>query len=392
MHFRTLAIHAGQVPDPVTGAIATPIVQTTAFAYGTLDRGAALFTGEAQGWCYSRFANPTTAALERKIAELEGGDASVAFGSGMGAVSSTMLGLLQPGDEVVFLGPLYGGSESLFSGLAEKLGISSRQIADVEDEGALRPQTRMLWMETPTNPTLRLHDLDRIARAARARGILTVADNTLSTPYLTCSLSHGIDLALHSMTKYLGGHGDATGGIVVGSERLITPIRKTGLNHLGASLSPHEAFLFLRGVKTLPLRMQAHCDGAMQVAAFLAKHTAVERVFYPGLPDHPDHALAKRQMRYGFGGIVAFQLRSATRSAAASVLDRLTLFTQAVSLGDVDSLACHPASTTHSFISAERRASQGISEGLVRLSVGIEHPDDLIADLDQALIGSVGAH
>jgi len=190
---------------------------------------------------------------------------------------------------------------------------------------------------------------------------------------------------LHSLTKYLGGHGDATGGVVVGSARLIAPVRKTGLNHLGGNLSPQEAFLFLRGLKTLPLRMAAHCEGAARVAAFLDGHHAVRQVFYPGLPDHPDHALAQRQMEGGFGGIVAFELSRQGRAAAAALLDGLALFTQAVSLGDVDSLGCHPASTTHSFISAEARAEQGIGEGLIRLSVGIEHPDDLIADLKQAL-------
>jgi len=385
-HIRTRAVHAGQAPDPSTGAIATGIAQTTAFAYGTLERGAALFAGEAQGWRYSRFANPTTAALEAKLADLEGGEAAVAFGSGMAAVSALVLGLLQPGDGIVFLGPLYGGTESHFRGLAERFGIKVTPVPDAGGlDAAITDDTRLVWVETPTNPTLRLHDLAAVAATARTRGVLTVADNTFCTPCLTRPIEHGIDLVLHSLTKYLGGHGDATGGVVVGSGRLVAPVRKTGLNHLGGSLSPQEAFLFLRGLKTLPLRMAAHCEGAARVAAFLDRHHAVRRVFYPGLPGHPDHWLAQRQMEGGFGGIVAFELVRQGRAAAAALLDGLVLFTQAVSLGDVDSLACHPASTTHSFISTEARAEQGIGEGLIRLSVGIEHPDDLIADLEQAL-------
>lgn len=385
-HLRTRAVHAGQEPDPVTGAITTGIAQTTAFAYGSLDRGAALFSGEETGWRYSRFANPTVAALEAKLADLEGGEAAVAFGSGMAAISALVLGLLQPSDEILFLGPLYGGTESHFRGLTERFGIRVTAVADADAiDTAATEATRLVWVETPTNPTLRLHDLAAVARIARVRGLLTVADNTLSTPCLTRPIEHGIDLVLHSLTKYLGGHGDATGGVVISSTSLIGPVRKTGLNHLGGSLSPQEAFLFLRGIKTLPLRMAAHCDGAARVAAFLDRHPAVKRTYYPGLPDHPDHALAQRQMESGFGGIVAFELVDEGRAAAAAVLDRLELFTQAVSLGDVDSLACHPASTTHSFISAEARAAQGIGEGLIRLSIGVEHPDDLIEDLGRAL-------
>lgn len=384
-HIRTRAVHAGQTPDAVTGAIATGIAQTTAFAYGTLQRGAALFTGEREGWRYSRFGNPTTAALEAKLADLEGGESAVAFSSGMAAVSAIVLGLLKPGDEIAFLGPLYGGTESYFRGFANRLGISVTAISDAGLENSLSKNTRLIWVETPTNPTLRLHDLAAVSALARARGVVTVADNTLCTPWLTRPIEHGIDLVLHSMTKYLGGHGDATGGVVIGPNQLVGPIRKAGLDHLGGCLSPLEAFLFLRGVKTLPLRIAAHCEGALRIATFLDGHPALRRVYYPGLASHPDHELARRQMAGGFGGVVAFELKQANRSVAAAVLDELALFTQAVSLGDVDSLACHPASTTHSFISAEARALHGISDGLIRLSVGIEHPDDLIADLDRAI-------
>ncbi len=384
-HLRTRAVHAGQHPDPATGAIATPISQTTAFGYGTLERGAAIFAGEKPGYRYSRFANPTVAALEAKMADLEGAQAAVAFASGTAAMSSVLLGLLNPGDEVAFLGPLYGGTEGLFRALGERFGIKAVDATQQGLAASLTPATRLVWVETLTNPSLRLHDLAAVASLAKARGVFTVADNTFCTPCLVRPLEHGIDLVLHSMTKYLGGHGDATGGIVAGPAGLIAAVRKTGLGHVGGNLSPQEAFLFLRGIKTLPLRMDAHCAGAAAVAHFLAGQAGVRAVHYPGLASHPQHALAKRQMQGGYGGMVAFELVRNERSAAAAVLNPLRLFTQAVSLGDVDSLACHPASTTHSFVSAEVRAQNGVTEGLIRLSVGIEHPADLIVDLENAL-------
>ena len=384
-HLRTRAVHAGQHPDPVTGAITTPITQSSAFNYGTLERGAAIFAGEAEGYRYSRFGNPTVAALEAKMADLEGAQAAVAFASGTAATSSLLLGLLKPGDEIAFLGPLYGGTEGLFRSLGERFGIKAVDATRQGLAACLSPATRMVWVETLTNPSLRLHDLAEVAALGKARGITTVADNTFCTPCLTRPLELGIDLVMHSMTKYLGGHGDATGGVVAGAAPLVAVVRKTGLGHVGGNLSPQEAFLFLRGIKTLPLRMAAHCAGAAAVAEFLAIHPAVRAVHYPGLASHPQHALAQRQLQGGFGGMVTFELLRNERAAAAQVLNALQLFTQAVSLGDVDSLACHPASTTHSVVSPEARAAGGISEGMIRLSVGIEHPDDLIADLAHAL-------
>ncbi len=384
-HLRTRAVHAGQHPDPHTGAINTPITQSSAFNYGTLEKGAAIFAGEADGYRYSRFANPTVAALEAKMADLEGAPAAVAFSSGTAATSSVLLGLLNPGDEIAFLGPLYGGTEGLLRSLGERFGIKAVDATQHGLAASLSPATRLVWVETLTNPSLRLHDLAEVAVLARARGIITVADNTFCTPCLTRPLELGIDLVMHSMTKYLGGHGDATGGVVAGAPPLVAAVRKTGLGHVGGNLSPQEAFLFLRGIKTLPLRMAAHCAGAAAVADFLAAHPAVRIVHYPGLASHPQHALARRQLQGGFGGMVTFELTRNERAAAASVLNALQLFTQAVSLGDVDSLACHPATTTHSFVSAQVRAAAGITEGLIRLSVGIEHPDDLIADLERAL-------
>ncbi len=384
-HLRTRAVHAGQQPDAASGAIATPITQSTAFAFDNLAQGAAIFAGEVDGYRYGRYGNPTVAALEAKMANLEGAQAAAAFASGTAATAATVLCLLQPGDELVFLGPLYGGTEGLLRSLGERWGL---RVTDATNSGlaaALSPATRMVWVEPLTNPTLRMHDLSAVAQLARAAGVITVADNTFCTPCLTRPLAHGFDLVVHSMTKYLGGHGDATGGLVAGDAAHIEQVRKTGLGHIGASLAAQEAFLFLRGIKTLPLRMSAHCDGALAVAQFLVNQPAVRAVHYPGLAAHPQHALACRQMDGGFGGMVTLELVRNERSAAAAVLDALALFTQAVSLGDVDSLACHPASTTHSVVGAEARAAAGIGEGMIRLSVGIEHPDDVIADLTQAL-------
>lgn len=384
-HLRTRAVHAGQHPDPHSGAITTPITQSSAYHYGTLAQGAALFAGEVQGYRYSRFGNPTVAALEAKVADLEGAPAAVAFASGTAATSAVLLGLLNPGDEIAYLGPLYGGTEALFQALGERFGIRAVDATQRGLAASLSPATRLVWVEALTNPGLRLHDLAAVAALAQARGITTVADNTFCTPCLLRPLALGIDLVLHSMTKYFGGHGDATGGVVAGRADLIAQVRKTGLAHVGGNLAPQEAFLFLRGLKTLPLRMAAHCAGAAAVAEFLAAHPAVRTVHYPGLASHPQHALAQRQLQGGFGGMVTFELARDERTAAAAVLDALQLFTQAVSLGDVDSLACHPASTTHSALPAAVRAAHGVGEGMVRLSLGIEHPDDLVADLAQAL-------
>ena len=307
-HFRTRAVHAGSAPDAASGALATPIVTTTAFGYGSLEHGAALFAGEAAGYRYSRFANPTVAALEARMADLEGASAAVAFASGTAAAASVLLALTRPGDEVVFLGPLYGGTELLFRDLGQRWGLRVVDATLCGLSAALTAATRLVWVETLTNPGLRLHDLAAVASMARAHGALTVADNTFCTPCLLRPLEHGIDLALHSMTKYLGGHGDATGGMVAGAQELVAAVRRVGLGQVGGNLAPQEAYVFLRGIKTLPLRMAAHCEGAAAVAAFLARHPAVRAVHYPGLPAHPQHALARRMLDGGFGGMVAFEL------------------------------------------------------------------------------------
>ncbi len=383
-HLRTRVVHAGQSPDPLHGALTPPIYQASMFAYGDFDRGARLFAGEESGFVYSRFANPTVQALERKLAALEGTEDAIAFASGMAAISSTMTALLSPGDELVFVGPLYGGTESVLRDLLPRFGI---RVVDAEARGGLAaavgPATRLVFVETPTNPTLGIVDLAAVARIARAHGAISVADNTFATPCLTRPAELGIDLVVHSATKYLGGHGDATGGLVAGSRERLAPLRQLGMKYLGGCLSPHEAFLLLRGIKTLALRIDAACDNAERAAESLARHPKVERVHHPSLASHPGHDIARRQMAR-FGAILSLELRGSS-AAAKAFLDGLTLITQAVSLGDTDSLACHPASTTHRGVAPEIRVRQGVSDALVRISFGIEHPDDLLADLAQAL-------
>ena len=381
--FRTRALHVGSRPDPTTGAHVTPVYRTSTFAYGSFDRGARMFAGEEPGYVYTRIGNPTVRVFEEKLADLEGAEDAVAFSSGMAAIAALAFTFLKPGDELAFLGPLYGGTEGLFLETLVRFGLKVRDVGDRPESEWIGPETRMLYVETPTNPTLRIHDLERVGALGRERGVLTVADNTFATPYLTRPLEFGLDLVVHSATKYLSGHGDVIGGVAAGRAEAMEELRMHGLRHVGGAMSPADAFLFMRGVKTLALRMEAHCDGAEAVAAYLAGHPAVARVHYPGLPQHPGHEIAARQMdRYG--GMVALELHGG-QEAARVFLDGLELFTQAVSLGDVESLATHPASTTHELIPPEVRERQGVTPGLVRLSVGIEDPRDLIEDLEQAL-------
>jgi methionine-gamma-lyase len=307
----------------------------------------------------------------------------------MGAITALCLSTLRAGDEILFLGPLYGGTMGLFHDLLPRFGVTSRRVDDDELEDAVTPATRMVYVETPTNPTLRIHDLRLVADVATRHGLLSVADSTFATPYLTRPLEHGLDVVLHSATKYLGGHGDALGGVVAGAASLVEEVRLEGLRHGGAALAPAVAFLLLRGIKTLPLRMRAHCENARAVAEAALRHPAVERVHYPGFPDSPRHEIAARQMD-DFGGMVALELVGG-HTAAATFLESLTLFDHAVSLGDVASLACHPASTTHQVVAEERRLLDGVTDGLVRLSIGVEDPDDLVADVEAALERAVSA-
>ncbi|MFI4939122.1 MAG: trans-sulfuration enzyme family protein [Burkholderiales bacterium] len=382
---RTLAVHAGQSPDAATGAIAIPIVATSSFAYDDFDAGVRRFNGEQPGFLYSRFANPTVQTFEAKMAALENGDDAVAFASGMAAISSTLLSLTSVGDEIIYVGTVYGGTDGVLRGLLPRLGIRSIPVPDLQEaEARIGPRTRLIYVETPANPAMGIIDLAEAAGIARSAGIISVADNTFSTPCLTQPLALGIDIVVHSATKYIGGHGDAIGGVVVGRAELMQSIRSTGMKDLGGCMSPHEAVMFIRGLKTLPLRIDAACDNAEQIAAFLHSHPAVGRVYYPGLPSHPGYEIAHRQMRR-FGGILSFELRGG-RAMARTFLDHLTLVTQAVSVGDVDSLACHPASTTHSAVAENIRLQYGVTDGLVRISAGIEDSQDLLEDVERALV------
>jgi cystathionine gamma-lyase len=379
--FSTRAIHAGQSPDPTTGAVMTPIYATSTYAQES--------PGVHKGFVYARGHNPTRFAFEACVADLESGASGFAFGSGM-AAASTVLELLSPGDHVLSTDDLYGGTYRLFERVRRRSAGLDFSYADLSDpaalEAAIRPNTRMIWVESPTNPMLKLVDLEAVAAAARRRGIITVADNTFASPWVQRPLELGFDLVLHSVTKYLNGHSDVIGGVVVvGENRDLGDQLKFLQNSVGGILSPFDSFLALRGLKTLALRMERHSANGMRVAQWLEARSDVSRVLYPGLPSHPQHELARRQMS-GFGGMVTAVL-DRDLEGTRRVLERCRVFTLAESLGGVESLIEHPAIMTHASIPAEQRAALGISDGLIRLSVGVEDADDLIADLEQAFAG-----
>jgi len=377
--FGTRAIHAGQTPDPTTGAVMTPIYATSSYAQSS--------PGVHKGYEYARTQNPTRMAFERCVADLEGGRTGFAFASGL-AASATLLDALPSGSHVVALDDLYGGTYRLFEGVRRRAAGLDFTFTDMSErsqlEAALRPDTRMIWVESPSNPLLKLVDLAMVADVARNRGILAVADNTFATPYVQRPLEHGFDVALHSVTKYLNGHSDMVGGaIVVGDNTELGEKLAYLQNAVGGVLGPFDSFLALRGLKTLHLRMARHCESALAIAQWLTRHPGVAKVHYPGLPGHPQHALARRQMN-GFGGMVTVVLKGGLDDARR-FLERCRIFVCAESLGGVESLAEHPAIMTHASLPAALRARLGIDDSLVRLSVGVEDVDDLIADLDQAL-------
>lgn len=383
---RTLAVHGGQRPDAQSGAISTPIVATSSFSYGDFDSGARRFSGEDPGYMYSRFGNPTVTAFEERMAVLEAAETAVACASGMAAVSATLFALLKSGDEVIHIGALYGGTEGVIRNLLPRYGIKPVFVADLDTlKEAFTDKTKMVFVETPANPVMGIVSLQEVARLSREAGAVSVVDNTFATPYLTRPLALGIDVVLHSATKYISGHGDATGGVVAGRRELIDPIRTLCLKQFGGCLSPFEAALMTRGLKTLPLRVEACSISAQKIAEYLESHPAIAEVFYPGLKTHAGYEVARQQMKL-FGGIMAVELKGG-KEAARHFLDNLTLVTQAVSLGDTDSLACHPATTTHSAVSEKIRLESGITDGLVRISIGIEDTEDLLADFKQALAG-----
>jgi cystathionine gamma-lyase len=379
--FATRAIHAGQAPDPVTGAVITPIYATSTYA----QQG----PGVHQGYDYARSHNLTRYAYERCVADLECGASGFAFSSGMAAIAA-VLELLESGSHVVALDDLYGGTRRLFERVRRRsagLDFTYVGMGDVpEIEAVIGPRTRMIWVESPSNPLLKLVDLERVAALARARGLLSVVDNTFASPWVQQPLTLGFDLVVHSATKYLNGHSDVISGIAVTADAGLAERLGYLQNAVGAVPSPFDCFLVTRGLKTLAVRMQRHCENALAVAQWLERHPKVERVLYPGLPSHPQHALARRQMR-GLGGGMATMFLKGGVEDARRFLQRCRLFTLAESLGGVESLIEHPAIMTHASVPAEVRAQLGIGDTLVRLSVGIEDVDDLIADLDQALRG-----
>jgi cystathionine gamma-lyase len=377
--FATRAVHAGQEPDPGTGAIITPIYVTSTYIQES--------PGRHKGYEYSRTQNPTRMAYERCVADLEGGRAGFAFASGM-AATATLLELVDSGSHVVCMDDVYGGTYRLFENVRRRSAGLEFSFVDMTDPrtlaAAIRPNTRMLWVESPSNPLLKLVDLHQVVAIGRRHGIITVADNTFASPWIQRPLEWGFDLVMHSATKYLNGHSDMVGGIVVVGDNTELAEQLGYLqNAVGGIAGPFDSFLALRGLKTLALRMERHCTNAQLIAAWLEAHPRIERVYYPGLASHPQQALAKRQM-HAYGGMVTVVLKGGLEPARR-FLERCEIFALAESLGGVESLIEHPAIMTHASLPPEKRAELGINDGLVRLSVGIEDGDDLLADLEQAL-------
>lgn len=377
MKFGTKCIHAGLEPDPGTGAVMTPIYQTSTYAQEE--------PGKHQGFEYARTQNPTRSALERNLAGLEGGESAIAFSSGLAAMDAVMR-LLEPGDEVIATNDLYGGSYRQMVRVHGRYGIKSTFI-DLADIDSLRKtitdKTKMIWIETPTNPMLKLVDIKAVTDVAKEKGILTCVDNTFASPYLQQPLSLGADIVLHSATKYLGGHSDVVMGAVITNNKEIAEQLYFLQNAVGAVPGPQDCFLMLRGIKTLHIRVERSCKNAKKIAKYLSNHPKVGKVYYPGLKSHPQHELAKSQMK-DFGAMVSFDFNGGTFETANKVLANTHLFTLAESLGGVESLIGHPASMTHASIPKEERLKVGLTDSLIRLSVGIEDVDDLIEDLEKA--------
>jgi len=377
MRFETTAIHSGGSPCPATGAIVTPIYQTSTFVFEDV--------GKTKGYDYSRTSNPTRKALENTVAALEGGKAGFAFATGM-AAETTVMHLLKQGDHVISQEDLYCGTYRLFENVMRKFGMDFTflKMDDRHElEAAIKPSTRMIWIETISNPLLNVVDIGMVVDIAKNHGLLTVADNTFPSPYFLRPIEHGIDLVVHSTTKYLNGHCDVVGGAVVTANDKLSEQVQFLLNAMGTCASPFDCWLVLRGIKTLPVRMVRHEENAVAVAGYLERHPRVKRVFYPGLKSHPDHKLAKKQMK-GFGGMVSFEIAGGAK-AVKSFLRRIKVFSLAESLGGVDSLAEHPATMSHASMPRDFRKRVGITDDLIRLSIGLENVDDLTEDLEQAL-------
>ncbi len=386
-HAETLCIHAGKTRDQQFGSLATPLYQTSTFVFDSAEQGAARFAGEAEGYIYTRLGNPTTRELELKVAALEGLADGAATATGMGAVAAATLAFLQQGDHLIASKAVYGCTFALFNHQFARYGIEV-SFVDMTDhaaiEAARRPNTRMLFAETPINPNLVVLDLAFIGDFCRRYGIKSVIDNTFLTPLLQRPAQYGIDIVLHSATKYLNGHGDVVAGIILSDAETIQTIKLTTLKDMGATISPHDAWLIIRGLKTLAVRMERHCQSAQRVAEYLAAHPLIDTVYYPGLPGHSGHRFIGSQMKAA-GGVLAFELKGSLDDGRFFI-NQCELLSLAVSLGDAESLIQHPASMTHSPYTAEERRAAGISDGLIRISVGLEHVDDIIADLEQALV------
>jgi methionine-gamma-lyase len=387
--FDTLIVHGLRKDVSSTGSLVPPIHMSSTFRFDTAAHGASIFDGSQEGYVYTRIGNPTVDLLQEKAAALEGGEAAVATASGMAAVAAAALSMARPGDNFLSCSTVYGGTFAFFDQHLRRFDIEARFISPSQSASKasiisrIDQHTRFLYVETPANPTLAVVDIALWADIAHQNKLQLVVDNTFATPYLQTPLKLGADLVIHSATKYLGGHADLVGGLIVGNHKNVEQIRSRYLHHFGPILSPFNAWLLLRGIKTLAVRMQRHCANARQIARYLEAHPQVDKVFYPGLPSHSEHALACSQMR-DFGGMLAFEIAGGLASGKV-MMDHVRLCTLAVSLGDCDSLIQHPASMTHATYSPQQRMAAGISDGLIRLSVGIEDANDIIADLERAL-------
>lgn len=386
VHYGTLSVRAGQNPELTNGAIAAPIYQTTNYQFKDVEDGAKKCESIYNGYCYTRLGNPTLTILEEKMAALEGAEEALSFSTGVAAISALLFSQLKKGDHAVVDDTSYSATRYLFNNLLAKFGVEATFIdtSAIENvEGAIRPNTKMIYFESPANPTVKLVDIKAVAEIAKAHHALSVIDSTFASPILQRPLAMGIDLVMHSATKFIGGHGDVMGGILCGKKNLINYIRNDTYKNMGGIIMPIDAFLLIRGLKTLEVRMKKHCANAMEVAKFLESHPKIKRVYYPGLPSHPQHELAKRQMN-DFGGMIAFELKG-DLEAGVAFMNSLNFCRLAVSLGDVDTLIQHPASMTHWYMKREERLKAGITDGAVRISVGIEDVEDIIEDLEQAL-------
>jgi len=382
--FSTKAVHAGEKRDPSTGAVVTPIYETSVFAFSRTKELIDVMSGKKGGYIYTRYGNPTVRTVERKMAELEGAEDVAVFSSGMAAIATTIFTLVSSGDHVVSTRDLYGGTLAFFKEVLPKFGVEASLVEATdfdEMKSAIQENTKVIYAETPTNPTLKLVDVSKVAKLGKKKGITVVVDSTFASPYNLKPIQFGVDVVIHSATKYLGGHNDVTAGMVGGSENFVQKLKEMR-KHFGGTLDPLAAWLLLRGLKTLGLRMERHNSNGVRVAKYLEKHPKVKRVYYPGLPSHPQYSIAKRQMK-GFGGVVSFEIDGDFEETMKCV-DNLKLCYLAASLGGAETLATQPVACSHYFVSAEDRKKAGITDQLVRLALGIEDPEDIIADLEQA--------